>query len=134
MGERGEWRAASLRLVRRRRGNLEERFSGDFSKKAALAGGRGSSQDLLGDHLINKGSTEKVLQGVPQRQRLGVGGEGRVEGKSPGFVRQTQTAHRLPRSYYHQERIYKIASTGDLATKAEELGRERRSQRFPASR
>ena len=57
-----------------------------------------------------------------------------MSGRTAGFVRQVQTQHRLPRSYYHQERIYKIASTGDLATKAEELGRERRSQRFPASR
>ena len=31
-----------------------------------------------------------------------------------GLHRQTQTQHRLPRSYYGGQRIYKMASTGDL--------------------
>ena len=57
-----------------------------------------------------------------------------MSGRTAGFVRQVQTQHRLPRSYYHQERIYKIASTGDLVTRPGEVGEERRSQRFPASR
>ena len=36
------------------------------------------------------------------------------EASSRGFLRQTQTQHRLPRSYYGGQRIYKMASTGDL--------------------
>ena len=104
--------------------------------------GRGSCLDLPLEHggpdETNRGSTEEILRGPSRREVRGSGfwqeGKDPLSGRTSGFVRQVQTQHRLPRSYYQQERIYKIASTGDLVTKPGELGGERRSQRFPASR
>ena len=48
-----------------------------------------------------------------------------------GFLRQTQTQHRLPRSYYGGQRIYKMASTGDLVIQGsgESRAGDRRSHR-----
>ena len=50
---------------------------------------------------------------------------------SRGFLRQTQTQHRLPRSYYGGQRIYKMASTGDLVIQGSGESRpgDRRSHR-----
>ena len=50
---------------------------------------------------------------------------------SRGFLRQTQTQHRLPRSYYGGQRIYKMASTGDLVIQGsgESRAGDRRSHR-----
>ena len=42
-----------------------------------------------------------------------------VSSSNRGFLRQTQTQHRLPRSYYGGQRIYKMASTGDLVIQGE---------------
>ena len=53
------------------------------------------------------------------------------EASSRGFLRQTQTQHRLPRSYYGGQRIYKMASTGDLVIQGSSESRagDRRSHR-----
>ena len=50
---------------------------------------------------------------------------------SRGFLRQTQTQHRLPSSYYGGQRIYKMASTGDLVIQGsgESRAGDRRSHR-----
>ena len=54
------------------------------------------------------------------------------EASSRGFLRQTQTQHRLPRSYYGGQRIYKMASTGDLVIQGsgESRAGDRRSHRY----
>ena len=56
---------------------------------------------------------------------------------SPGFLRHTGGQHRVPRIYCQPERIYRIASAGDLVTGAGERERreragERRSPRLPS--
>ena len=54
-----------------------------------------------------------------------------INNSSRGFLRQTQTQHRLPRSYYGGQRIYKMASTGDLVIQGsgESRAGDRRSHR-----
>ena len=52
-----------------------------------------------------------------------------------GFLKHTEGQHRVPRIYCQPERIYRIASAGDLVTGAGERRRreragERRSHRF----
>ena len=82
--------------------------------------------------------TRRTRDDQEKERRRGVVGDSNQENEatnsnssSRGFLRQTQTQHRLPRSYYGGQRIYKMASTGDLVIQGsgESRAGDRRSHR-----
>ena len=77
--------------------------------------------------------TRRTRDDQEKERRRGMVEENEASSGSRGFLRQTQTQHRLPRSYYGGQRIYKMASTGDLVIQGsgESRAGDRRSHRWP---
>ena len=75
--------------------------------------------------------TRRTRDDQEKERRRGMVEENEASSGSRGFLRQTQTQHRLPRSYYGGQRIYKMASTGDLVIQGsgESRAGDRRSHR-----
>ena len=75
--------------------------------------------------------TRRTRDDQEKERRRGMVEDNEAPSGSRGFLRQTQTQHRLPRSYYGGQRIYKMASTGDLVIQGsgESRAGDRRSHR-----
>ena len=132
-------KVAFLLSVRERYG-----FEGPYNDKSIpkISCSQGRRREEVEETL--RGSTEAILRVAPRTRRtlrddqekerrrgMVVEENEASSSNSRGFLRQTQTQHRLPRSYYGGQRIYKMASTGDLVIQGSGESRpgDRRSHR-----